>query len=154
MTPILATCPHADRCDPSMCSVPRLPSGFTLLEMVVVLAILGLVTALAAPSLLRTISTWQRQAQVDAVLDEVRALPGRARSWGADIHLDNAALAAASSPLSVPDGWSLSVPSPWHVQGNGVCLGGELLLGDGGRTWRIAVDAPFCEPRLLAPGSS
>lgn len=153
MTPILAICPRAD-CHLSGMRLGRgLPSGFTLLELMVVLSILGLLTALAAPSLLRTIGTWQRQAQVDAVLDQIRGLPGRARSSGADIRLDAAVDAKASTPLQVPDGWSLSVPKPWHVQGNGVCLGGELVLGDGERSWHIAVAAPFCEPRLFEPAS-
>lgn len=151
MTPISATSLRADPSDRRLRLARGLSGGFSLLEMVVVLAILGLVTALAAPSLLRTIATWQRQSQVDVVLDEIRGLPGRARSSGADIELDDAAVANATGPLAVPEGWSLSVPTPWHVQGNGVCLGGELLLDDGQRTWQIVVAAPFCEPRLAEP---
>ena len=124
--------------------------GFTLLEMVVVLSILGLVTALIAPSLLNTIGTWQRQTQVDAVLDQVRGLPGRARGAGLVIRLDAQSLAAKQPPLAIPEGWSLSVPSPWQVQANGVCEGGTLRLSDGTRAWSIAVAAPWCEPQLLA----
>ena len=58
------------------------PGGFTLLEMIVVLAILGLATALVAPSALRGIDSWKRQAELDALVDQVRALPGTARARG------------------------------------------------------------------------
>ena len=54
--------------------------GFTLLEMIVVLAILGLVTALVAPAALRGIDSWRRQAELDSLLDQIRALPGNARA--------------------------------------------------------------------------
>lgn len=126
--------------------------GFTLLEMVVVMSILGLVTAMAAPSLLNTIDTWQRQTQVDAVLDQVRGLPGRARATGAAIRLDPQSLAAKQPPLTIPDGWSLAVSAPWQVQANGVCEGGGLQLSDGARVWAIAVAAPLCEPSLVEAG--
>ena len=36
--------------------------GFTLLEMVVVLAILGLATAMVAPSMIRSIDSWRARA--------------------------------------------------------------------------------------------
>ena len=48
--------------------------GFTLLEMIVVLAILGLATALVAPATLRSIDSWQRKAAMDVLVD--RALTG------------------------------------------------------------------------------
>ena len=49
--------------------------GFTLLEMIVVLAILGLATALVAPSAIRGIDAWRRQSELDSRLDQIRALP-------------------------------------------------------------------------------
>jgi len=153
MTPILATFPAADGSARSLPVKQPMRHGFTLLEMVVVLSILGLVTALAAPSLLRTIAAWERQAQVDAVFDQVRGLPGRARGSGAPIAVDAGSLGGPGPPLTVREGWSLAVAAPWKVQANGVCEGGTLLLGDGARQWAIAVTAPFCEPRLAPPES-
>ena len=123
-------------------------SGFTLLEMVVVLAILGMAAALVAPSMLRGIDAWQRQAQIDALLDQVRALPGNARASGKPIDITQQALAADDPPLQVGEGWTLRVETPWKVNANGVCGQGRLRIENayGGR--EIAVIAPFCSPEL------
>ena len=68
--------------------------GFTLLEMIVVLAILGLATAMVVPSMLRGIDTWQRQAELDSLLDQIRALPGNARGSGRPIVISKESLGA------------------------------------------------------------
>jgi len=130
-------------------------AGFTLLEMVVVLSILGLVTALTAPAMLRGIDSWQRKAQFDALVEQVRGLPARARLDGRALRIDDALLASDATPLKAEAGWELVVVTPWTVRPNGVCDPGALDIGSvGGRTSRVRVDAPFCEPVLaeeLAP---
>ena len=123
--------------------------GFTLLEMIVVLAIMGLATAMVAPSMVRGIDSWRRQGVVDALLDQIRALPGDARGSGRSIEISESSLASKAPPLQVPDGWQLRVPKTWRVNGKGVCQGGEVRLvnDQGARTIRIA--GPFCDPTVL-----
>lgn len=125
------------------------PRGFTLLEMIVVLAILGLATALVAPSMLRGLDSWRRQAAIDALLDQLRALPGEARARGKPIVIDDAALQAPAPPLRVEGDWRLRVPTPWQVRANGVCEGGDVVVSNayGGRT--IRAGTPFCDPQVL-----
>lgn len=123
--------------------------GFTLLEMIVVLAILGLATALVAPSMLRGIDTWRRKAAMDALLDQIRALPGNARNAGRPVLIDDALLASAKPPLRIEEGWTLSAPKPWRVSANGVCENGDVTVTNryGERT--IRVSAPFCDPEVV-----
>ena len=123
--------------------------GFTLLEMIVVLAILGLATALVAPATLRSIDSWQRKAAMDVLVDRIRALPGSARASGKPIVIDQASLASTAPPLVVDAGWTLEVPKAWQVGANGVCQGGEVVVANhyGGQT--IQVTAPFCDVRVL-----
>ncbi|QDA56945.1 prepilin-type N-terminal cleavage/methylation domain-containing protein [Thermomonas aquatica] len=122
--------------------------GFTLLEMIVVLAILGLATALVAPSALRGIDSWRRRAELDSLLDQIRALPGNARASGRAIVLSDGALKSKDAPLRIASGWTLSVPTPWKVNANGVCLGGQVSIGNSYGSRTIVVAAPFCDPIL------
>ena len=122
--------------------------GFTLLEMIVVLAILGLATAMVAPSAIRGIDSWRRQSELDSLLDQIRALPGEARARGKPIILSDEALKAPEAPLRVAGDWKVGVAKPWTVSANGVCAGGEVTIGNdlGART--IVVAAPFCDPAV------
>lgn len=122
--------------------------GFTLLEMIVVLAILGLAAALVGPLMVRSIDTWRRKAAMDILLDELRALPGNARGSGKPITISDAALASADPPLRVDADWTLHAPEPWSVGANGVCQGGKVIIGNAYGERTISVAGPFCDPSL------
>jgi general secretion pathway protein G len=124
--------------------------GFTLLEMIVVLAILGLATALVGPSAIRGIDSWRRQAELDSLLDQIRAMPGNARASGRVIVLNDEALKGKDAPLRVAGDWTLHVPEPWQVNANGVCEGGSVEIGNAHGQRLIAVASPFCDP-LVKP---
>ena len=121
-------------------------AGFTLLEMIVVLALLGLVTAMVVPSMLHGIDSWRRQAAMDALLDQIRALPGVARASGNIIVIDDKTLASKSPPLTIEDGWTLTAPIAMTVVGSGVCSAGELSVGNSYGARSIKIAAPFCDP--------
>ena len=124
-------------------------AGFTLLEIIVVLAILGLASALVAPAAVRGIDSWRREAQIDALLDAIRALPGNARARGVAIAINEESLGSDAPPLSIEGDWTLSVPEAWSVNANGTSEGGLIRIGNdiGSRTIRVA--APFCDPRVI-----
>lgn len=142
------------RTDAGARATPRGPrafpsQGFTLLEIIVVLAIMGLVAAVATPAVVRGIDSWRRQAQADALMDQLRGLPSRARATGRPIEVSAASLSGDSPPLRVDAGWTLAVPEAWWVQANGVCQGGRVELhGDDGRVLALEATAPFCDPRV------
>lgn len=123
-------------------------SGFTLLEMIVVLAILGLASALVGPSMVRSIDSWRRQAAMDGLLDQLRALPGNARGSGKPITVSDATLASATPPLRIDADWTLHAPEPWTIGANGVCQGGEVVVANAHGERTIGIAAPFCDPSL------
>lgn len=145
-------------------------AGYTLLEMVVVLAILGLATAMVAPATFRTIQSWRDADDVGRVLGDVAALPGVARNQGREIRLGSdpapanttpamAALPAeaepdAPPPVALPDGWQLSFDEPLVVRANGACNGTTGTLTTTRQTIRFRIDSPWCRVTRLPAGAS
>ena len=139
--------------------------GYTLLEMVVVLAILGLATAMVAPATFRTIQSWRDADEVGRVLGDLAALPGVARHQGTEIRLgadpaqaaspgttaavDTHADAAAPSPLILPEGWRLSFDEPLVVRANGACNGANGTLATTRQTIRLRIESPYCRVQRL-----
>ncbi len=112
-----------------------------------VLALLGLATALVAPSGFRMIESWRRATEVDASLQAIAALganaaqQGRARSFEAG-QLDPKALDG------LPEGWTVELDAPLSLQANGACSDSRgRLRGPGGYEQPFEVQAPFCRTR-------
>ena len=136
-----------------------LPSGFTLVEAMVVLALLALLAGLAAPNLLRLFEGFERATERGRILDQVAGLGERAMLEGAGFVL------LGSDPTGdgdvpgrfshyrrlrpdVPAGWWVAVAPPLVVHANGVCLGAVVELGEGERLVAagevVELRAPHC----------
>ena len=132
--------------------------GFTLLELVVVLALLALVAGIAVPNLERLYAGAVRSTERAYILDQFASLGRRAMQRGrafvvvgsgdappvaageaddprpaprrpAGLAFPPAARADhAANVIDVPDGWVISFDEPLVVRANGVCLGAELTL--------------------------
>ena len=128
------------------------PRGFTLLELVVVLALLALATALVAPQGFRMIASWRRATEVDAALGALVALGAQAQLQGRAMKFETGAVPADAIP-GMPDGWSVELEEPLVVQANGACGGTRGELRSGSHARAFALDAPFCRARLDPPAA-
>lgn len=136
----------------------RLPAGtgFTLLEMLVVLVLAGALVALAFPNLKGLYGSVARNTERAHILDQLAALGRDAIAYRLAYFLpdpareDNGLGAAWGAefqpyPLDLPEGWRLRVDAPVHVRANGVCLGGAVtLLHDDVPPTRLTLEAPLC----------
>lgn len=155
-----ATCPNnlQKRADAS----GTVGSGFTLLELIVVLTLVSLMTMLAVPNLQRLYGAVTRTTERNAILNRFADL-GRQAMLQRRTYLivgsgaQDAILAKKRSPVAGPDdedtpppapvspfeqhepyridlpeGWTLHLPIPILVRANGVCLGGEVALSYNG----------------------
>lgn len=166
-----ATCPNSPpkRADASR-AVPF--AGFTLLELVVVLVLVSVVTALATPNLQRLYGAVARTTERNAILDRFANLGRQAlvrrRAYlvvGTDapdetkIPYSAARSDAEDAPafervsfeqyepyrMDLPDGWTMHLPAPILVRANGVCLGGEVALSYNGEPdVRLVLEPPYC----------
>lgn len=138
-------------------------TGYTLLELLVALAILGALAGLAAPPFIRLIDQQRRLADVAQVERVIAALPMQARERARDLVLrpKGAAIAGVRrpdflSPLGDPDGVDLSqLPEGWTLEPSadlwirfdGVCFGGSLrAVGPDGAAIAYRLAPPLCRP--------
>ena len=153
----LSTVPRFDRRRGKDQPHRRLPRGFSLLELMVVLVILGLLTTLVAPNLQGLYEGITRDAERNGILDRFDGLGREAMLRGRAFVVSGTVgeQAAAYGPareagfepyaLELPEGWEVSLDQPLFIRANGICLGAELtLVHRGEKAARMALDAPYC----------
>lgn len=103
--------------------------GFTLIEMLVVLLLVGLLTAVVLPSMERMARSSQMKTERDAIVGRLGELGYEAFLSGKSITLSSSASAVrAGYPIDIPEGWQLRVKRPIDFLFNGICGGGEVTL--------------------------
>lgn len=124
----------------------RRPPGYTLLELVVVMAILAMATVIAAPTGYRMIRSWQEATQVEDVLQQLERLPGTVRASGRPLEGEpNAGIPA----VVLPEGWSLRMAIPLRVLANGACSDARGTLSTQQQSVDFRMLAPFCRVQRL-----
>jgi general secretion pathway protein G len=110
--------------------------GFTLLEMLVVLVIVGLLAGVALPQLQKlaaSVEISNQRTNIKAAIEGLgyQAYVNRKAFALADLATLSAADGAALGQLlQIPPGWQLSIPQPIPYANNGVCGGGKLSIID------------------------
>jgi general secretion pathway protein G len=148
----------------------RTAAGYTLLELLVVLAVIGLMAGLAAPPFLRMIEQQRRIADTADVQRALAALPMAARAAGRDLVVRPAGASTTALPESpllsplakpmvheisgLPLGWKAAPVGDIWIRSDGVCFGGsvQVTAPDGARSVFV-LDPPFCAPRPVSEGA-
>lgn len=126
-------------------------AGFTLLELVVVLALLALAAGLAAPAGFRMMESRQEADLRERLLQRIGQLPMMARQQGRVLDVSTGTddeTAAAARLLDLPEGWSVQLDAPLAVRANGACSSAEGTVATPRTVFRLAIAAPFCRASL------
>jgi general secretion pathway protein G len=127
--------------------------GYTLLEILVVVAVLALATAMVAPSGYRLIESWQRQSQADTLLGELSTLATANRDSGAELYLAAGTYRDRLGRIDLPAGWAVVLLTDLRVLANGVCLGTRGEAMHDGLVIGFEMNAPYCQARRTEPAS-
>ena len=115
--------------------------GFSLLELLIVLALASIVVAMVAPSLSRTVEAITVSGDRMEVQRQLEELPLLARQAG------RATLVSAEedlSSLSLPEGWRVTALSDVRIGENGVCMPARLQVTGGGLQEEWVLASPDC----------
>lgn len=104
-------------------------SGFTLVELLLVLALVALAAGVVAPQLMRWVEGSRQRAALESLRTALSALPEQAFFSGQAIELGRDGKPSphpAAPVLPVPDGWTLRLSAPLRYEANGMTRGGTL----------------------------
>ena len=127
----------------------RSTRGFTLMELVVVMALLAMVTMLAMPNLQTLYQTVAFSGEREKIIMQINELGAKAyrRGAGYRLHSENGHLDLPRDiPFEMSEEWSINVVKHIRYLSNGACLGGELNLtrNDEG-TEKFILRHPHCQ---------
>lgn len=149
-----------------------MPSGFTLIELMIVLAILASLAAIAYPGVVRLYASVRASFEQQDLERQLLALPRQMRLAGhngilmdpSDSDATPAGDASAGSAKSdsvfgpwqrlqidLPKGWSMRVPKPIIYHFTGTCDGGEIAFSLPPASLSYVLTAPLCRPLLRSP---
>lgn len=122
--------------------------GYTLLEMVVVMTILAMATAIAAPPSYKMIRSWQEATQVEDVMQQLERLPSAILASGKPLL---APTGGGVELVELPQDWALRMQTPLQVQANGACSDATGTLTTPYQTLEFQIQAPFCRVQRIEP---
>lgn len=119
--------------------------GFTLIEILVVLAVMGLLASIAVPAMQRMAERYEISTQRSQLLAEINGMSYRAYANGKRVVVSDQD-SKGSQALITPPGWRIQTDKPIIYNFNGLCDGGKLvLIAPDNREETLRLEPPRCQ---------
>ncbi|MFA7555324.1 MAG: prepilin-type N-terminal cleavage/methylation domain-containing protein [Spongiibacteraceae bacterium] len=136
----------------------RQNQGFTLLEMVVVLVLVGVVTGLVLPGLQRMYDSLSLALDRDELVAQLSSLALQVRHSGRDSYFAGYNPDMDMSLQALPEGfksyissseWQMAVDDTILITAAGFCpVGGRVKVSRGEKTFELYLRSPDCKARI------
>ncbi|WP_255409764.1 prepilin-type N-terminal cleavage/methylation domain-containing protein [Luteimonas sp. 100069] len=137
--PTWASCHRADPL--------RRHSGFSLLELLVVLFLISVMAAMVAPRLQRTYQAIASSGDRAEVVRRLELLPFLARENNRALIIAPGDADALMQVVALPEGWWAEPVSKLHVEASGFCHPATLRVSGAGAVEDWPLSAPDCGVR-------
>lgn len=130
-------------------------AGFTLIEMLAVLTLAALMTAIAVPAMQRWFGSISERAQLSEIAIQFQKLAARAALHSETVSLNKASwqskLSDGLPALSLPEGWAVISEQPVYFFYSGVCSGGNVdLAGPQERRISLQIAPVSCDVSIAS----
>jgi prepilin-type N-terminal cleavage/methylation domain-containing protein len=128
--------------------------GFSLLELLVVLSLLSLITALALPNLSRMYNSFSNALEVEEVVRQINGIGYQVQNKRQEFLFQSmesgkAVVAQSGVNVRLPEGWSVVLEKPLRYAENGACFGGFVrIFYEDELRQAVRLEAPFCQVKL------
>lgn len=127
----------------------RLCGGFTLIEMMAVLVLFGLLTAVVAPNFERWFTSTQQRVGVSELAVRMQQLHARAALLGQNYELNGTSaklpLADGRPALELPQGWSFKDGQSLIVRASGLCRAATVEFASATQFVALDIGEGSCE---------
>lgn len=124
--------------------------GYTLLELVVVLAIMGIIMGMATPRLTKMYGAMEFSLQKDDLLFQLGTIPYQAFSKGQEISLAEALTAGKDQLIALPENWEFDTSAKSVTYSPlGFCSGGTVRFSKYTKVITVQLTPPFCKPAII-----
>ena len=121
-------------------SVPK-NHGFSLMEIMVALFLVGLILTLAAQSSVGIYQRWQQSIEMRQIKSELTNIRNRAFVEQRNINLEQ----EIAATVELPDGWAVRVITDPMFNRFGQCSVGEVRgVAPSGREYPLIIQPPTC----------
>lgn len=132
----------------------RATAGFTLIEMLAVMALVSLMAGVALPAMQRWFDSISERAQLSEISVQFQRLAARAALLSQTVALNKdswqAKMSDGEAALALPQGWMVASTESVMFFHSGVCDGGEVdLVGPQERMVQLRIARVSCEVSIV-----